>query len=437
MAIAVASPRVRRIQRTTVILLIIGCALNYIDRAALSIANPLIRHDLGFSIAEMGLLLSAFLWAYSAFQLPAGAMVDRFGPRIMLGGGIILWSIAQGVAGLVNGFWQFVWARALLGLGESPQFCGLIRAVRDWFNVRDRGLPTGIAMSGSKIGPAIAPPLLTALMLAFGWRWMFVIVGLIGVAIGIVWYVLYREVREADLTAEESAYLVEGEPPQVAERVTFAAWRQLFAYRATWGMILGFFGEVYMTWVYLSWLPGYLEIERHMSIPTTGLVASIPFGAGIFGSVGAGWAMDWLARHGISPINSCKIPLVTALLGVAAFTTYGALTPSNFVAVAAITVALFFNGGAGPMAWALSSVAAPRHCTASLGSIQNCGGYVGGALAPTITGFVVQGTGSFVPALLVSAAIGLSSALIYVFMVPGKPIDIAAFDTNAGRVAAE
>ncbi len=112
---------------------------------------------------------------------------------------------------------------------------------------------------------------------------------------------------------------------------------------------------------------------------------------------------------------------------MAGFTIVAALTPSTLVAVAAISTALLFNGMAGAMCWALASVIAPKHCTASLGSIQNCGGYIGGALAPAVTGFIVQDTGSFVPALLFSAGLGLTCALVYVFMVPGKPIDVAGF----------
>jgi MFS family permease len=424
---AQASARLKRVQRGSVALLVLGCAVNYIDRSALAVANPLIRHDLNLSIADMGLLLSTFLWAYAAFQLPAGALVDRFGPRRMLGLGIFVWSLAQAVGGMVGGFWQFAGARVFLGLGESPQFSGLVRVVRDWFNVRERGLPTGIGLCGSKLGPAIAPPLLTMLMLLFGWRWMFAIMGLIGIAVAILWYAVYREPREVDLTEAEKTYLTEGEAPQTADRVTWADWKHLFAYRATWGMVLGFFGEVYMGWVYQAWLPGYLEIERHMSIPKTGWIAGIPFACGVLGSIGAGWASDRLAAHGISPINSCKVPVVIGLTGMAGFTIVAALTPSTFVAVTAISVALAFNGMAGAMCWALASVAAPRHCTASLGSIQNCGGYIGGALAPTVTGFIVQDTGSFVPALLFSAALGLTCALIYVFMVPGKPIDVTKF----------
>ena len=416
MASVTASARIKRIQRNSIGLITLGCAVNYIDRSTLAVANPLIRHDLGLSISEMGLLLSAFLWAYAAFQLPAGALVDRLGPRKLLGGGIFVWSVAQALGGLVGNFWQFVGARVFLGLGESPQFSGLVRVVRDWYNVRERGLPTGIGLCGSKLGPAIAPLVLTALMLSFGWRWMFVIMGVVGIVVSVVWYAVYREPSEVDLTAEEKAYLTDGEVPSAATRVTWAHWKHLFAYRATWGM------------VYQSWLPGYLEIERHMSIPKTGWVAGIPFAFGVIGSIGAGWLADRLSARGVSPVNSCKIPVVIGLGGMAGFTVVAALTPSTFVAVAAISTALLFNGMAGAMCWALASVIAPKHCTASLGSIQNCGGYIGGALAPAVTGFIVQDTGSFVPALLFSAALGTVCTLIYIFVVPGKPIDAAAFE---------
>jgi MFS family permease len=226
-------PRLRRTQRMALVLLLTGCTLNYIDRSTLAIANPLVREDLGFSLGEMGLLLSAFLWAYAAGQLPGGALVDRFGPRLMLGAGVALWSIAQGVAGFVGNFTQFATARAFLGLGESAQFPGSVRVVRDWFNIGNRGLAIGIYNSGSKLGPAIAPPLLTALMLPFGWRWMFIIMGVAGLLIAVVWFALYRDVSQVALSSEETAYLSQGEQ-ETPHRVTFAEWRQLFPYRATW-----------------------------------------------------------------------------------------------------------------------------------------------------------------------------------------------------------
>ncbi len=151
----------------------------------------------------MGYLLSAFLWAYAFSQLPCGALVDRLGPRALLTLGLSAWSIAQGLGGLVQTMSQFVGARILLGIGEAPQFPTGARVVRDWFNARDRGLATGIFNCASTLGNAIAAPLLTAIMLSVGWRWMFGIMGIAGLALAAVWWTIYRNPQELDLDAQE------------------------------------------------------------------------------------------------------------------------------------------------------------------------------------------------------------------------------------------
>jgi MFS transporter, ACS family, L-galactonate transporter len=416
---------IRRKQRAALIMLVIAGTLNYLDRSTLSIANVLIRQELRLSIADMGLLLSAFLWAYAFAQLPGGALVDRVGPHRLLGAGLALWSIAQAAAGFVASFWQFSIARVFLGLGEAPMFSSAVRVVRDWYNVRDRGLPTGIWNCTSSLGPAIAPPILTALMISLGWRWMFVIMGIVGIVVAAVWLLTYRDATETQFSDTERHYLTEGEEDLVQKPVSLFDWLGLFRFRTTWGLVIGFFGIVYMGWLYLAWLPGYLELQRHMSIPKTGIVAAIPFAFGVLGSIGGGWIADWLMRRGFSPVNSRKLPVIVGLLGMVIFTVVAAETPSDVLAVAAISAALMFGAAASGMSWALSSVAAPANCTASLGAIQNFGGYLGGALAPTVTGFIVQATGNFAPALLVSAAIGLVSALSYLFVIRGEPITTA------------
>jgi sugar phosphate permease len=418
-------PRIARAQRSALVLLVFAGTLNYVDRATLSVANPLIRQELGLSIADMGLLLSAFLWAYAFAQLPGGALLDRLGPRRVLGAGLVLWSVAQAAAGFVAGFWQFVLTRALLGLGEAPMFSGAVRVVRDWYNVRGRGLPTGIWNCTSSLGPTIAPPLLTALMVWVGWRWTFILMGAVGVVIGVLWYAIYREVEEAGLTVEEQHYLTEGEEEPPTRHVTFEEWRRLFAFRTTWGMILGFFGIVYLVWLYQAWLPGYLEIQRHMGLVKTGWVASIPYAFGVVGSVGGGWVADRLMAAGLSPINSRKVPVIVGLVGMGAFTYVAAVVASDTAAVACIAGAVFCAGCSSGMSWALASVVAPESCTASLGSIMNFGGYLGGALAPTVTGFIVQATGSFVPALVSASAVALLAALAYLLIVPNRAISSA------------
>ncbi len=433
MGSTVAPPRVRRAQRSALTMLVVAGTLNYLDRSTLSIANPLIRQELGLSIADMGLLLSAFLWAYAFAQLPGGALVDRIGPHRLLGGGLAVWSLAQAAAGLVGGFWQFSAARVLLGLGEAPMFSSAVRVVRDWYKVRDRGLPTGIWNCSSSLGPAIAPPIFTGLMLALDWRWMFVVMGAVGLAVAAVWLLLYRDARETHFSVEERQYLTQDEEVTAHHRITLGEWAGLFRFRTTWGLVLGFFGIVYMSWLYLAWLPGYLELQRHMSIPKTGLVAAIPFGFGVLGSVGGGWIADRLMRVGFSPVNSRKLPVIVGLVGMAGFTVAAAQVTNDVVAVGCIAAALMFGACASGMSWALSSVAAPANSTASLGSIQNFGGYLGGALAPTITGFTVQSTGSFVPALEVSGAIGLASALAYLLLIRPRPITSAELSPQSSR----
>jgi MFS family permease len=422
--------RVRAVQRSALTILVVAGTLNYIDRATLSVANPLIRQDMGLSIVDMGLLLSAFLWAYAFFQLPGGALVDRLGPRRLLTIGLTVWSLAQAAAGFVGNFTQFSVARVFLGMGEAPMFSSCVRVVRDWFAAHQRGLGMGICNTTSSLGPAIAPPILTFLMLEFGWRWMFVAMGIAGVVIAAIWYVAYRDVSETQLTAEEKGFLTQGEEAVVAERVTFKEWRSLFAFRTTWGLIIGFFGIVYMTWLFQGWLPGYLEIQRHMSIKATGLIASIPFIFGVIGSVGFGWVTDKLNAAGFSPVNSRKIPVIAGLFGMAVFTYIAAEANSNFVAVAAISAAVFCNGGSSGQSWSMASVAAPANCTASLGSIMNFGGYIGGALAPTVTGFIVQATGSFEDALLVGAAMALVGAFSYIVIVRKDPIHASELDAT-------
>jgi sugar phosphate permease len=426
-----ATPRLKSIQRVALALLVIAGVVNYIDRATLAVANPLIREELGLSIAEMGYLLSAFLWAYAFSQLPTGAMVDRLGPRLLLSMGLSLWSLAQLLGGLVQNFTQFFGARVLLGLGEAPQFPTGARVVRDWFNQRDRGLATGVFNCASSLGTAIAVPLLTYLMLSFGWRAMFVIMGIAGLIVAAFWYLLYRNPGEIALTAPENAYRTQGDPPGQRTKVTFGEWKLLFRFRTTWGMIFGYFGCIYLTWIYTAWLPGYLEIERHMSVKYTGWAAAVPFACGVVGGVLGGYIADILVRRGVEPLRSRRYPAAIALLGTAICTVAAAYVSSNALAIAFISVSLFLVYVTSTCAWALSSVAVPTNCTASIGAVQNFGGYLGGALAPTVTGLIVQNTGSFVPALVVGALIGVVSAGCYLFIVD-QPITAAELDAASG-----
>lgn len=409
--------RIASIQKWSVILLIIGGALNYIDRATLAVANQLIQHDLKIPVAMMGVLLSAFLWAYAFAQLPVGGLIDRFGPRRLLALGLFAWSVAQAAGGIVIGFWTFVAARVTLGVGEAPLFPGGARVVRDWFAVHQRGFATGLLQSASSLGNFIAIPVLTFLMLSLSWRWMFVIAGAAGVLLAFVWWAVHRDPSEVDLTPEEVRFLTEGDENVSSEPPSFAQWKKLFAHKTTWGMIGGFFGTVYTGWLYTAWLPYYLEHERHLSMARVGVVAAIPFFFGFVGAVVGGWLCDFLTRRGMAPMRGRKLLMSTCLCAISLSTVATVSARSNTAALTFISISLFLTYVASATAWATVPIAAPSQFTASLGSIQNFGGYIGGALAPTVTGFIVQRTDSFSPALLVSAGLGILSALAYLLLV--------------------
>jgi len=412
------SPRLKRIQVVAIAFLMLAGIVNYLDRSTLSIANHSVTQELGLSASQMGLLLSAFSFAYAFSQLPIGVMLDRFGARIMLGLGMFVWSVAQLFGGLVTNLHQFLAARIALGIGEAPQFPAGAKVVSEWFAQRERGKPTGIFVTSSTIGPALAPPILTVLLLSFGWRNMFVIMGALGIAVSIGWYIVYRNRRDVKLEAHELAHLTEGEPAQRAERnMTFAEWRGLFGKATTWGMIFGFMGVIYMVWLYLTWLPAYLEHERHLTIAKTGWVVTIPYLAGTLGMLSSGFIADGLMARGVAPIRSRKWPICSGLIGGALFTVPAAFTPNLTLAIVYLSAAMFFVNMASGAAWALVSVAAPRHMVASLGSIQNFGGYFGGSFAPFITGLVVDKTHSFVNAFLISAGVAFAAALVYMFVV--------------------
>lgn len=413
------SARIVSIQRWSIGLLIAGGALNYIDRATLSVANKLIQEDLGIPVAKMGLLLSAFLWAYAIAQLPVGALIDRFGPRKLLGLGLFTWSLAQAAGGFVTSFGMFITARVALGAGEAPLFPGGARVVRDWFGVRQRGFATGLCQSAGTLGNFIAVPLLTFLMLRYSWRWMFIIVGAAGIVLALIWWMIHRDPAEVDLTPEEHRFLTEGDENTTTVPPTFAQWRQLFAHRTTWGMIAGFFGTIYTLWLYTGWLPYYLEHERHMSVARVGAVAGIPYFFGCVGAVTGGWLCDLLTRKGWTPIGGRKLLISSALVGISACTVGTVFSVSNTAALVFISISVFLVYIASSASWATVPIAAPGQFTASLGSIQNFGGYLGGALAPVLTGIIVQRTGSFSQALMLAAILTLISAAAYLLLVRG------------------
>ena len=402
---------VRR-QWTLVALLVAAGCVNYVDRSTLSIANHDISREMHLTPGQMGALLSAFAWAYALCQLPVGALTDRVGPRRMLAGGMAAWSLAQIVSGFVPNFGQFVTVRAALGVGESPMFTAGARATVNWFPVKRRGLPLGLFNAASSLGPAVAPPLLTALMLAFGWRPMFVLMGVAGLVVALVWSVLYRDPERAGVERREIEAIREGEVARTGPARP-AVWAALLRTPTTWAMIGGLFGIVYVTWLYVSWLPSYLESVRHVGVKATGWLAAVPQASGFVGACLGGFLSDGLARLKLDPVLSRKIPTVVGLVAAGVLSAAAPLAGPLPLSLALMSAALFCAYGAGSCSWALGATLAPPDAVATLESVQNIGGSIGGALAPLVTGLIVQATRSFDLAFQLAAIFAVASGISY------------------------
>ncbi len=427
------SARLRAIQYGVVAQISVICMINYIDRTTLAIANPAIRAEMGLSLSQMGLLLSAFPLTYALSQLPLGPVIDRLGSRLLLGTGLAIWSVAQGLAGLAGSPGQLWVCRILLGVGEAPTIPSCTKVVRRWFTVSERGKPVGFFTGANHLGQVIAAPLLTVMMVVMGWRWMFAIMGILGVICVVVWFALYRDPADASLSDSDIAHLAEGETLHDAPPMNFSQWRHLYNFRTSWGIWLGVFCSGYMSGIYATWLPAYLEIERHMSIKAAGMVAAIPFALSVIGSLFAGWAADALGHRGVTPLNRGRIVFVTGLVGLGLFTVLAAQSNSTVAALTWISTAMFFAQLAGSCSWVSASAAVPENCLGSFGGIMNCFGYIGGAIAPAVTGIAVDITGSFAMPLVLGAIISLAGGAVFWFLPTGP---ITAEDVaGRGRLA--
>ncbi|MFG0412603.1 MFS transporter [Pseudomonas sp. zjy_8] len=424
-AVASSNP-FRKYQVITVSLLLVIGIINYVDRSALSIANTSIQRDMGITPSQMGILLSAFSLAYAFSQLPLGMIIDRLGSKISLGAALLGWSVAQTASGLINSFSAFIGLRVVLGIGEAPMFPSAAKALAEWFEAEKRGTPTGIVLSSTCIGPCLAPPLLTLLMVTWGWRGMFIVTGVFGILVAACWFAFYKskarylaelpaEAREQLLAAQAHKQAVPSARPSVQAQL--AAWAELFRHKSTWGAVLGFMGVIYMLWLHLTWLPGYFEREHGLSLYQTAWVVSLAYVFGALGTIVAGRICDRLVKHGASVLGSRKRVVVSALFAAAAFTVPLSFGSGFLLSVALLCCALFSVNMASSTAWMIANTVVDSQRVASFGSIQNFGGYLAGSVAPIVTGFSIQQTGSFASAFLISAAVAAVAAMAYVLLL--------------------
>ena len=410
---------IKNYKTLTIFFLFLIGVVNYLDRSALSIANTTIQKDLAISPMQMGVMLSAFSIAYAFSQLPLGALIDKLGSKLALGGSLVVWSVAQAAFGLFSSYGHLVGLRVLLGIGEAPVFPSAAKALSEWFDTQERGTATGWVWSSTCIGPCLAPPLLTVFMVHLGWRGMFILTGVLGLLLAVCWFKFYKSKAQymAETGRAEPVPVQQAKAPKVR-------WTSLFKDRNTWGAFLGFMGVIYMIWLNLTWLPGYFEREHGLDLYRTAWVVSLAYLFGALGTIVAGKCCDRLVARGMRVLASRKLMVILGLLGGALFTLIVAFTTNVVACVVLLCLTMFFINISSATAWMIVNTIVPSERVASFGSIQNFGGYLAGSIAPILTGFSVQQSGSFSSAFVISAVVAACSAFAYFTLLkePAAPV---------------
>ncbi|WP_437889916.1 MFS transporter [Phytobacter sp. V91] len=414
------------------LIIFIVTAINYADRATLSIAGTEVAKELQLDSVSMGYIFSAFGWAYLLMQIPGGWLLDRFGSKKVYTYSLFFWSLFTFLQGFVDIF-PIAWAgismfimRFMLGFSEAPSFPANARIVAAWFPAKERGTASAIFNSAQYFSLALFSPLLGYLTFAWGWEHVFTVMGGMGFVLTAIWVkYMHNPTDHPRMTREELDYISangavvdmdhkkEDAASQKGPKLDYI--KQLLTNR----MMLGvFFGQYFLntiTWFFLTWFPIYLVQEKGMSILKVGFVASIPALCGFGGGVLGGLFSDYLIKRGFSLTVARKFPIVVGMLLASSIILCN--YTDNTVLVIALMALAFFGKGFGALGWPVISDVAPKEIVGLCGGVFNVFGNVASIVTPLAIGYMVKELHSFNGALIFVGCSALMMMVCYLFVV--------------------
>jgi ACS family glucarate transporter-like MFS transporter len=419
--------------RYLILALIFGItAINYADRAIVSIAGPTLSDELGLTPVAMGYIFSAFGWSYALGQLPGGWILDRFGSKWVYAASITLWStftVLQGGVGFFAGgaAVALLFAlRFLVGLAEAPSFPANARLVAAWFPTAERGFASAVFNSAQYFSTVLFAPLMAWIVHSFGWRHVFWVMGVVGVLVALVWIaVIHPPRRHPRISPAELDHLVEGgalvdmDEQAGAEQRPGPSWdavKQLLSNRMLLGVYVAQYCITTLTYFFLTWFPVYLVKERGLSILQAGFAAVLPALCGFFGGVLGGIISDRILKSTGSLTLARKLPIVCGML------LSTVMIVCNYVDAPAAVIALmtlaFFGKGVGSLGWAVVADTSPKEIPGLNAGLFNTFGNVAGITTPIAIGYIVQSSGGSFTGALVFIALNAVVALVsYLFVV--------------------
>ena len=395
--------------RMNAVLFLLGLSvlINYIDRSNLSIAAPLIKDELNISGSRLGMLLAGFFYTYALLQIPAGWLVDRFDVKGVFALGFFLWSASTAVTGLLHSFVALLIARIVLGVGESVAFPAYGKIIGTHFEESRRGFANSIVITGLALGPALGMLIGGNVVGRFGWRPFFIVLGLAALLWLPPWWAWMP--RSTSRPRQEAASI---------SRVL-----AILQQSSAWGTCLCQFSFNYASYFLVTWLPFYLTRERHLSMSQMARVGGLVYllfaaSSTIFGRMSDRWV-----TAGSSPTTVRKALATGGNLGMGIFLALSGVAPDG-VYLWTLALAGIFMGMSSCNIWAMTQTMAGPEMVGRWTGVQNFVGNFAGAVAPWLTGFLLDRTGHFYWAFFITTAVVWVGALSWIFIVgPIKPVE--------------
>ena len=423
-------------------LLFFAATVIYIDRQVIGILKPTLAAEFGWTEIDYGWIVFAFQTAYAIGLLFVGNLMDKIGTKKGFSLSIIVWSIGailhawavpMGLAALgvltfiavqlgysaaAIGFSAsvigFIIARFILGIGEAGNFPASIKTVAEWFPKKERALATGIFNSGTNIGALATPLIVPWIAVTYGWYEAFIITGAIGFIWLAFWLFLYKKPEEHPLLSKAELEYIQSDPPEPTVKIP---WKNLFPHRQTWAFAVGKFLTDPIWWVYLFWLPDFLNKQHGLDLKTFGIPLAVIYIIADVGSIGGGWLSGAFIKRGWSINKSRKTAMLICALAVVPIV-FASITSSLWVAVLLIGIAAAAHQGWSANIFTIASDMFPKQAVGSVVGIGGMAGAVGGMFISQVVGYILEKTGSYVPIFAIAASAYLIALLIIHLISP-------------------
>ena len=411
-----APPRriIRHLRWYICTLLFFAATINYLDRQVIGILKPTLEKEFGWSEIDYSNIVFWFQTAYAAGLLLVGRVMDRLGTRKGFSLAVIFWSLAAAGHALARSVFGFGVARFTLGLGEAGNFPASIKTVAEWFPKKERALATGIFNAGTNVGVLAAAAIVPWVTASFGWKWAFIITGLVGFVWLAFWWVIYRHPDDHPNLSEEERAHIQSDPPDPDVKIP---WLQLFPHRQTWAFAVGKFMTDPIWWVYLFWLPSFLNNKYGIDLKSVALPLIIVYLIADVGSVAGGWLSSSLIQRGWTINRARKTAMLICAISVTPIV-FAAQASNVWVAVLLVGLAAAAHQGWSANMFTTASDMFPRQAIGSVVGIGGMSGAIGGMIIAKVVGYVLEWTDSYVPIFIIAASAYLVALLVIHLLAP-------------------